>query len=202
MHEIEKCNASSRTCCFVDTISDITWWCHGVDRIYVLLALGRNPDLDSPSANDRELCCFFVFSLNKLLKNTSGWRWFGMPCHSCDGIGMIWQTVMCLVVAGDVWCRRSLSWWRHQTETFAALLALLAVNSPVTGEFPAQRPVTRNFDVFFDLRLNKRLSKQSWGSWFETTSRPLWRHSNVNDLTNSYVLDRKQWNQHAMSPHN
>ena len=47
------------------------------------------------------------------------------------------------------------------------------------GEFPAQRPVTRSFDVFFDLRLNKRLSKQSWGWWFETPSCPLWRHSNV-----------------------
>ena len=33
------------------------------------------------------------------------------------------------------------------------------------GEFPAQRPVTRSFDVFFDLRLNKRLSKQPWGWW-------------------------------------
>ena len=44
------------------------------------------------------------------------------------------------------------------------------------GEFPTQRPVTRSFDVFFDLRLNKRLSKQSWGWWFETLSRPLWRH--------------------------
>ena len=32
---------------------------------------------------------------------------------------------------------------------------------PVPGEFPAQRPVTRSFDVFFDLRLNKQLSKQS-----------------------------------------
>ena len=32
-------------------------------------------------------------------------------------------------------------------------------NSLVTGEFPAQRPVTRSFDVFVDLRLNKRLSK-------------------------------------------
>ena len=52
-------------------------------------------------------------------------------------------------------------------------------NSHVTGEFPAQRPVTRSFDVFFDLRLNKRLSKQSWGWWFETLSRPLWRHCNV-----------------------
>ena len=45
------------------------------------------------------------------------------------------------------------------------------------GEFPAQRPVTRSFDVFFDLRLNKRLSKQSWGWWFETPPHPLWRHS-------------------------
>ena len=42
-------------------------------------------------------------------------------------------------------------------ETFSALLAICAGNSPVTGEFPTQRPVTRSFDVFFDLRLNKRL---------------------------------------------
>ena len=45
-------------------------------------------------------------------------------------------------------------------ETFSALLAFRAVNSPVTGEFPAQRPVTRSFDVYFDLRPNKWLSKQ------------------------------------------
>ena len=61
----------------------------------------------------------------------------------------------------------------------SALLAICAGNSPVTGEFPAQRPVTRSFDVFLDLRLNKRLSKHSWGWWFETVSRPLWRHCNV-----------------------
>ena len=47
------------------------------------------------------------------------------------------------------------------------------------GEFPAQRPVTRSFDVYFDLCLNKRLSKQSWGWWFETPSCSLWRHHNV-----------------------
>ena len=69
-------------------------------------------------------------------------------------------------------------WWRHQMETFYALLAICAGNSPVTGEFLAQRPVTRSFDVFFDLRLNKRLSKQSWGWWFETSPRSLWRHCN------------------------
>ena len=43
---------------------------------------------------------------------------------------------------------------------------------------PAQRPVTRSFDVFFDLHPNKRLSKHSRGWWFETPSRPLWRHCN------------------------
>ena len=48
----------------------------------------------------------------------------------------------------------------------SALLALCAGNSPVTGEFPSQRPVTRSFDVFFDLRLNKSLRKQSCGWWF------------------------------------
>ena len=46
-------------------------------------------------------------------------------------------------------------------ETFAALLDIFNGNSPVTGDFPAQGPVTRGFDVFFDLRLSKRLSKQS-----------------------------------------
>ena len=55
--------------------------------------------------------------------------------------------------------------------------ALCAGNSPVTGEFPAQRPVTRSFAVFIDRRLSTCLSKQSWGWWFETLSRPLWRNS-------------------------
>ena len=41
-------------------------------------------------------------------------------------------------------------------ETFSALLAICAGNSPIPGEFPTQRPVTRNFDVFFDLCLNER----------------------------------------------
>ena len=56
-------------------------------------------------------------------------------------------------------------------------------NSPVPGEFPAQRPVTRGFDVFFDVRLNKRFSKQSLGWWFETPSHPLWRHCNDSSMT-------------------
>ena len=61
----------------------------------------------------------------------------------------------------------------------SALLSISAGNSPVTGEFPTQRPVTRNFDVFFDLRLNKRFSKQSSGWWFATPLCPLWRRCNA-----------------------
>ena len=72
-----------------------------------------------------------------------------------------------------------MSWWRHQMEIFSALQALCAGIAPITGEFPAQRPVTRGFDAFFDLRLNIRLSKQWWGWWSETPSHPLWRRCNV-----------------------
>ena len=74
-------------------------------------------------------------------------------------------------------------------ETFSTLLALCEGNSPVTGEFPSQRPVTKKgFDVFFDLRLNKRLSKPSWGWWFETPSRSVWRHCNSDALFNGCHL--------------
>ena len=70
------------------------------------------------------------------------------------------------------------SWRRHQMETFSALLAIYAEKSPVPGEFHTQRPVTRSFDVYLDLRPNIRLNKQSWGWWFETPLCPLWRHRN------------------------
>ena len=65
----------------------------------------------------------------------------------------------------------------------SALLALYAGNSPVPGEFPAQRLVTRSFDVFFDLHLNKWLNKQS---------RPChsWRHRAHYDVTVMYMYIR------------
>ena len=89
---------------------------------------------------------------------------------TCELISHMWE-------ATDV--IGSASWWRHQMETYSALLAICAGNSPVPGEFHAQSPLTRSFDVFFDLHLNKRLSGQSWGWWFETLLRPLWRHCDV-----------------------
>ena len=79
-------------------------------------------------------------------------------------------------------------WWRHQMETFSPLLAICAGNSPVPGEFPTQRPVTQSFDIYFDLRPNKRLSKRSWGWWFETLSPPLWRHRNASPCLGLLIL--------------
>ena len=70
------------------------------------------------------------------------------------------------------------SWWRHQMETLFRVTDHLCGAFTGPGEFPSQRPVTGSFDVFFDLRLNKQLSKQWRGWWFETLSRPLWRHCN------------------------
>ena len=76
------------------------------------------------------------------------------------------------------------SWWRQQNGNIFRITGLCAGNSPVTGEFPSQGPVTRSFDVFFHLRLIKRLSKQTWGWWFEKPSHPLSRYSNVFDAFN------------------
>ena len=90
-----------------------------------------------------------------------------------------------------------LSRCRHQMETGSALLALCVGNSLVTGEFPSQRQLARSFDVFFDLCLNKRLSKQSRGWWSETPSGSLWRHCNVYCVVNWFdkVLDQYHINE-------
>ena len=71
-----------------------------------------------------------------------------------------------------------IAWWRYQMEAF------FRVASPVCEEFtdhrwiPHTKASARSFDILFDLSLIKRLSKQSWGWWFETPSRSLWRHCN------------------------
>ena len=116
-------------------------------------------------------------------------KWLNLPPESIMACGSdLWvckllvggpEPAMAMTVFTSEILMMKLSWWRHQMETFSALLAICAGNSPVTGEFPAQRPVTRNFDVFFDLRVNKRLSKQPWGWWFETPLRALWRRCNA-----------------------
>ena len=100
---------------------------------------------------------------------------------------------------GRFW-RFSLPWWRHQIEPFSASLALCAGNSPVTGEFPSQKPMTRSFDVFFDLRLNKQSRRQS----LETPPLSLsWlrRHCNAMRLnTIQNVLKRTQMHHVVLKP--
>ena len=99
---------------------------------------------------------------------------FVVVCRGFVPVGfIIYFRVTSLALHGTLY-----TWWRHQMETFSVLLAICAGNSPGSDEFPAQGLVTRSFDIFFDLRLNKRLSKQSWGWWFETPSCPLLRHCN------------------------
>ena len=70
-------------------------------------------------------------------------------------------------------------------EHFSAILALSAGNSRVTGEFPSQRPA-----LMFSLicAWKKRLSKQTWGWWFEKPSCPLWRHCNVEEILTKIVI--------------
>ena len=78
----------------------------------------------------------------------------------------------------NIVCRDTHTWWRHQMKTLSASMAFCVGNSPVTSEFPSQRPVKRSYDVSFDLRPNKGLSKHSWCWWYETPLGPLWRHCN------------------------
>ena len=106
---------------------------------------------------------FAVYTPCIIPQTVAGWNFAQHYCLRCDP----WTSVS---YTGQ-------SWWRHQMETFSALLALCVGNSPVSGDFPTQRPVTR-INVFFDLRPKKRLSKQWRGWWFETLLSPLWRHCN------------------------
>ena len=117
-------------------------------------------------------------ALSSLTHVTSKWA---TPCKTQI-------TDMCVTLSGIDYISTCLypikiciwfSWWRHQMETLYSLLAFCAGNSPATGEFPAQRPVARNFDDFFDLRPHKWLSKQWRRWWFVTASRSLWRYYNV-----------------------
>ena len=137
----------------------------------------------------RQMCA--ILCMHSLTHNIYPW-----PCFNSFGFGHINSCLWIHMFLSSVFCRIALlphnwntisqipasdsrSWWRYQMVTFSALQALYAGNSKVTGELPSQRPVTRSFDVFFDLRLNKRVSKQSKRRWFWAPSRSLWHHCKV-----------------------
>ena len=109
-----------------------------------------------------------------------------LPCENhnctCSASHMIHINIFVALrlVAVTLWVPSGLihSWWRHQIETFSALIAFVrgSLRSP-------ENPFTKaRFDVLFDLSQNKRLSKQSKGRWFETPSRSLWCYCNVSFL--------------------
>ena len=122
-----------------------------------------------------------------------------------NGLCRYWQMWKCRVESVS-YLVHGLTWWRHQMETFSGLLAFCAGNSSVTGEFPTQKPVTRSFDVFFDLRLNNRFRKQSWGWWFEMTLCPLWRHCNdlikIGEHNKLLPMQLRQWTHGDVTPWN
>ena len=107
------------------------------------------------------------------------------------GLYLMYLPIFIRAISVALGNRKITQWpiWRHQMETFSTILALCEGNSPVPGRFPSQRPVTRCFDVFFNSRLNKGLSKQPRRRWFETPSRPLWRHCDDSEITRKDVVN-------------
>ena len=110
-----------------------------------------------------------------------------------------------MVIAAVGNCRPPATYWSRlemrcmltsSNGNISALLAFGAGNPPVTGEFPTHWPVTWIFDVFFDLCLNRQLSKQWRRWWFETLPRSLWRHCNVKCDTLQYLalISQNVWN--------
>ena len=94
----------------------------------------------------------------------------GLVSNRHQTIKQIWQTQVSLYQVFHFF-----TWWRHQIETFSALLALCVGNSPVTGEFPSQRPVTGSFGVFFCVWINDWVNNREAGD--------LRRHHAHHDVT-------------------
>ena len=94
---------------------------------------------------------------------------------TCSECAWLDQTMCVTVLTSSIYITHPLNGFIMMTSSNGNIFR---VTGPLCGEFPTQRPVTRSFDVLFDLRLNKRLSKQPWGWWFETPSWSLWRHRN------------------------
>ena len=113
---------------------------------------------------------------NLILRKVSAVHVFCRLRKVAQGGCLVYQKLALKKKKKKLQSKQGVPWWRHQTETFSVLLGLCVRNSPVNGEFPSQRPVTRSFDIPLTCALNKRLSKQSGDWWVETQSRPLWRH--------------------------
>ena len=126
------------------------WWRHHI------IAIRRVKNLISPANLS------FVWPFSLVLCDRRSLR--AAPNHYLNQCWLIIQNGLLRTIDRDIFNL----WWRHQMEKISALLAICAGNSPVTKANDAE------LWCFFYLHLNKRLSKQSWGWWFETPSRSLW----------------------------
>ena len=111
--------------------------------------------------------CFYVKNIGSIMPDQSFVVVVLFCCPCYDATNNHTLIIPIIFVGWSI----GVTWWRHQMEAFSALLAICAGNSPVTGEFPAQRPVKRNFDIFFDLRhkfcawINGWENKREAGIW-------------------------------------
>ena len=163
---IEVTLTSYRYQCGFAVVTPVIYWRHSK-----ILFARLKPSITDTSTN-RALLAIFLGEQNFLQNTRDGFIWlnyvlFTYPLTAYRVERLLHES------SHRVQIQR-----RHKMETFSALLTLCVGNSSVSGEFPSQRPVTRNFDIFFDLHLNKRLSEQSRRRWFETPPRSLWLHYN------------------------
>ena len=135
-----------------EMISALLAICDGESTVDRWITLRKGPDM---------------WGLEHIVEQTTNCWWFGTPLPLCDNFRSVVGCILFLIIM-----------MTSSNGTFSVLLALCEGNPPVTGRFPPQSPVTRSFDIFFDPRLNKRLSKQSRHRCFEMPSRTLWRHYN------------------------
>ena len=143
---------------------------------------------------------FFNASLDKPLSKQSIGRWFAVS----------WRSYNDTVIYESFFLNAMRTGIREQQSLGTAMTCLQGIDmrtssngnisrvtGPLCGEFTGHRWIlltkdqgieTRNFDVFFDLRPNKRLCKQSRRRWFETPSRPLWRYCNGEQIYRAGLL--------------
>ena len=116
-----------------------------------------------------------VTTLKPIERTWNMWR------HAINTHNITWHAIDCVNHPWLLWCDNYSDTLLSISMVTSSNGNIFRVTGHLRGEFTAPRwiPYTRSFDVFFDLRLNKRLSKQWRGWWFETLTRPLWRHRNV-----------------------
>ena len=124
-------------------------------------------------------------SCAKIVVCTGSWSWY----YYSNGAASSAELIALSANRSNRSAAEQITRWRHQMETFSALLALC-------GDFTDHRwiPFAKASDaelwcLFSDLRPNKRLSKQSRFRWFEMPSRSLWRYCNEIDR----IVSRIDW---------